>query len=333
MDSASYRAWKRAIVETAFHNRGLNAPVDELIDAHGAGRRRATFHVVRTRRGSVIGFAAVRSHQIVSIDACPILAPELGDALPVARQLAEVLGGGSRFDIQFTASDSGVDAHVTHAGPPDLDIRQKLAEIAEASDLARIAMDGETIIERRSPRVRTGDAMVAFPPGAFLQATQAGEQALADLVCAHVGDARRIADLFSGVGPFALRLARTAPVYAADGDAGAIGALDRAARAARTLRPITTEVRDLQLRPLQAVELAAFDAVVFDPPRAGAEAQARALTTSRVRRIAAVSCDPATFARDMAILIGGGYRLERVCPIDQFKWSPHVEIVGMLGRE
>ena len=205
MDPAAYAGWKRDIVEIALRNRGLDAPVDTLIDAHGSGRRRATFHVVRTRRGPIIGFAAARSHQIVSIDTCPVLTPELGDALLLAHKLAEVLSGGSRSDIQFTASDSGVDVHVTRTGPLDLDMRQKLAEIAEAAGLARIAIDGEPIVERRPPHIRVGEAVVAFPPGSFLQATQAGEQALADLVCAHVGDARRVADLFSGVGPFAVR--------------------------------------------------------------------------------------------------------------------------------
>ena len=333
LEANAYASWKRGIVETALGNRGLDAPVEALIDAHGQGRRRATFHVVPVRGKRIAGFSAARSHEIIDLDACPILVPKLGQAPELARALAEATGSTGRIDVQFTVMDGGIDANVTGARALTLDARRALAAAAEAWDLARLAVAGDIVVERRMPMVGMGIAQVSPPPGAFLQATEEGERTLADLVSRHVPDARRIADLFAGVGPFALRLAQTAAVYAADFDDAALAALERAAHGARELKPVETHARDLQTRPLMAAELAGFDAVVFDPPRFGAEAQAHALAISRVPRIAAVGCDPATFARDTAILVEGGYRLQRVIPVDQFKWSPHVEIVGLLERD
>jgi 23S rRNA (uracil1939-C5)-methyltransferase len=177
-----------------------------------------------------------------------------------------------------------------------------------------------------------GRATLALPPGAFLQATALGEETLARLVLDHVGAARAVADLFSGVGPFALRLAERARVVAADSDANAIDALRRAVAATSGLKPVSAERRDLFRRPFVAQELAGIDAVVFDPPRQGAEAQARELVRSRVPVIVAVSCNATTFARDVKILIDGGYRLDAVTPVDQFRYSAHVEIVARLSR-
>jgi 23S rRNA (uracil1939-C5)-methyltransferase len=176
-----------------------------------------------------------------------------------------------------------------------------------------------------------GRAVVPLPPGAFLQATGAGEEALAQLVTAHVGDAKSVADLFCGVGPFALRLAERAKVTAADSDEGAVAALREAAKAPG-LKPIVGEKRDLFRRPMLAQEFARIDAVIFDPPRQGAEAQARTLAASKVPVVVAVSCNPATFARDVKILLDGGYRLTAVTPVDQFRYSAHVEIVARLVR-
>ena len=188
------------------------------------------------------------------------------------------------------------------------------------------------LVEARAPTLRMGRATLAIPPGAFLQATAAGEEALAALVLAGVGGAKRIADLFCGVGTFALRLGEAAAVTAIDSERAAIAALVRAAAGASGLRQPKTEVRDLFKRPLAAAELAGFDAVVFDPPRAGAAAQAAELAKSAVPRIVAVSCDPGTFARDAATLVAGGYRVESVVPVDQFRYSAHVELVAVFTR-
>ena len=332
MTDAAYTDWKQGIVEAALRHRGLSPVIEPLLDAHGLGRRRATLHARRTGTGWTVGYAEARSHRVLDLDSCPILARDLARAPAIVRDLASIIPRIDRFDAQLTATAGGIDVHLIGVTEPDQAARAALAAIADRLDLARLAIDGETIVERRSPRIAMGEAVVAPPPGAFLQATAAGELALANLVVAHLGAARRIADLFCGLGPFALRLAASASVYAADTEPASIAALTRAARAVPKLRPIHAEIRDLFVRPLQGAELDRFDGVVFDPPRAGAEAQARALAAAHVPLVVSVSCDAATFARDAAILTGGGYRLDRVAPIDQFKWTPHVEIVGSFNH-
>ena len=328
-----YRAWKRDLVVTALAHAGLDAPVDDLIDAHGEGRRRAVFHA----RGDThdilrVGFAALRAHDIVAIDHCPILAPGLGGALRAAWAIAEVLRPTAKpLDIQATATAQGLDIDVRGSGALAPARMAELVRLTETLKLARLTRHGEMVAQRAAPTVAMGRAIVPLPPGAFLQATEAGEAALARLVAGHVGDAKAVADLFCGVGPFALRLAERARVTAIDADAGAIAALARAAPAPG-LKPVTAQVRDLFRQPLGGNELKGFDAVVFDPPRQGAEAQAKALAASKVRTIVAVSCNPATFARDARILTDGGYRLTQVTPVDQFRHSAHVELVARLAR-
>jgi len=328
-----YRAWKRGLVVAALAQAGLDAPIDDLIDAHGAGRRRAVFHA---RRGThdvlQVGFAAYRAHHVVPIDRCPVLAPELAGAIEAAWAFAETLGPQRKpLDIQITASEPGLDVDVRGSGalPPSLTTR--LAALAQTHRLARLARHGELIVQHAQPTVRMGRARVPLPPGAFLQATAEGEEVLARLVLGHASGAAAVADLFAGVGPFALRLAERARVHAVDSDAAAIAAL-RQASAVPGFKPAATEVRDLFRRPLLPAELARFDAVVFDPPRQGAQAQARALAQSKVPVVVAVSCNPATFARDARLLVDGGYQLDVITPIDQFRYSAHVEIVARFGR-
>ena len=328
-DEAHYRAWKRSLVVEALRQAGLDAPVAELIDAHGEGRRRAVFHA---RSGSKdvleVGFAAARSHRIVAIDRCPVLAPGLRSALSVAWALAEILGPTKKpLDIAATATDAGLDIDVRGSGALKPALMTALARIAAKHDLARLTRHGELVALARPPTVHIGKATVPLPPAAFLQATAAGEAALAQIVLAACAGAGKIADLFAGIGPFALRLAESARIVAVDDDEAALAALKRAA-ATPGLKPVATERRDLFRLPLLADELKAYDAVVFDPPRQGAEAQARALAASSVPLIVAVSCNPATFARDAAILVGAGYRLAAVTPVDQFRYAAHVEIVG-----
>jgi 23S rRNA (uracil1939-C5)-methyltransferase len=331
-DFAPYRDWKRGLVVEALRQAGLDAPVGDLIDAHGEGRRRAVFHARHASHGVMeVGFAAFRAHQIVAIDRCPVLAPSLHGALPAAWAIAEAIGPGKPLDIQATATDAALDVDVRGSGPLGARHTAALARLAEVHRLARLTRHGELIVQRAAPTVRMGKAIVALPPGAFLQATAEGEAILARLVSEHVGKARTVADLFCGVGPFALRLAERARVAAADSDAAAITALRQAAKTPG-LKPIAAEARDLFRRPLAADELKSFDAVVFDPPRQGAEAQARQLAASRVPLVVGVSCNVATFARDARVLADAGYRLTSVTPVDQFRYSAHVEIVGRLER-
>ncbi|HEY6022570.1 MAG TPA: class I SAM-dependent RNA methyltransferase [Pseudolabrys sp.] len=331
---AEYHLWKRSLVVEALAQANVIAPVDELIDAHGAGRRRAVLHA---RRGThdvlEVGFTAPRAHHIVAIDECPILAPELAGALRAAWAIAETLKPtGKPLDIQTTATDSGLDIDVRGFGALNAERLAALARVAEAHGLARLTRHGELVAQRAQPLLQIGRAKVPLPPGAFLQATTEGEATLARLVTEHIGKAKRLADLFAGIGTFALRLAERARVSAADSDADAIKALERGAATTSGLKPVEAVQRDLFRRPFVASELKAFDGVVFDPPRQGAEAQARELAKSTVPLVVAVSCDAATFARDAKILLGGGYRLVAVTPVDQFRYSHHVEIVAKFTR-
>jgi 23S rRNA (uracil1939-C5)-methyltransferase len=329
-----YREWKRSLVVEALAQAGLDAPVDALIDAHGDGRRRATFHARLGARDILeVGFAALRAHHIVGIDRCPVLAPSLDGAIPAAWAIAEALKPQNKpLDIQATATDAGIDMDVRGSGALNAARMGVLARLAATHKLARLTRHGELIAQRATPTVMVGRAHVTLPPGSFLQATVAGELALARLVQGHVGSAKVIADLFCGLGPFALRLAERARVMAFDADAGAIAALKQAANMTSGLKPIDAETRDLFKRPLYAQELKRVDALVFDPPRQGAEAQARELAKSAVPVVVAVSCNAATFARDARLLVDGGYRLKSITPVDQFRHSAHVEIVAKLER-
>jgi 23S rRNA (uracil1939-C5)-methyltransferase len=330
----AYREWKRGLVVDALTRAGVHAAVDPLIDAHGEGRRRATFHARVDAAGRArVGFMQARSHQLVAIEFCPLFAPALNGAIAAARAISEELTTLRRpLDILITATLSGLDIDIRGAGPLDGTHTQKLIAAAQRLDLARATNHGFLVIERKPPLLRVGRALVHLPPGAFLQATEKGEASLAELVTQIAAGAKRVADLFCGIGTFALRLAERAEVLAVDGDHAALGALTQAARTMTGLRPVKAERRDLMRRPLSPEELASFEAVVFDPPRAGAETQAQALAQGQVPLIIAVSCNAQTFARDAAILVAGGYKADRVSSVDQFRQSPHVEIVGFFRR-
>jgi 23S rRNA (uracil1939-C5)-methyltransferase len=226
-------------------------------------------------------------------------------------------------------TDTGLDMSVRSARK----LRsEQLASFARTHRLARLIFNGEPVYMAQVPTLRMGKSVVELPPASFLQATAAAEEALAALVVAGVGAAKTVADLFCGVGPFALRLAGQARVYAADSDRLAVVALQKAVNHTQGFKPVTTQVRDLFRDPLAPIELDRHDAVVFDPPRAGAEAQARELARSKVKTVVAVSCDPTSFARDAGILVGGGYKLVSVTPVDQFAYAAHVELVAIFRR-
>ncbi len=332
--TAAYRTWKRDLVVGALHQAGIAAPVADLIDAHGEGRRRVVFHA---RRGThdvlEVGFSAARAHHVIAIDRCPILAKSLDGAIEAAWAVAELLDPANKpLDIAVTATDAGLDVDVRGSGPLPADVMTALARVAARQNLARLTRHGEFIAQARPPSLRIGAATVRLPPAAFLQATAAGEAILARLVLDSCAGAGNIADLFAGIGPFALRLAAFARVLAVDRDEAAVGALERAAAATAGLKPVAAERRDLFKNPLRLDELNRFDAVVFDPPRQGAQAQTRELAASAVPAIVAVSCNPATFVRDMRLLLDGGYRLASVTPVDQFRYAAHVEIVARLEK-
>ena len=329
----NYRAWKRQIVVDTLSHARIESAVDDLIDAHGAGRRRITVHARRDTHGALhVGFAAAGSHAIVDIAQCPILDPALSGALDIARALADVLKPTNKpLDIQVTAASNRLDVDVRGTGPLPSAMIATLSRIAEQHGLARLTRHGELVLMREPPVIAIGPAEVNLPPGSFLQATSAGEDALGALVVKHAGKSKRIADLFCGVGPFALRLATRARVAAYDSETGAIGALQTAAKSPG-LKPLKAEVRDLFRRPLVAQELRDIDCVVFDPPRQGALAQVSHLAKSKVPLVIAVSCNVQTFARDARVLLDGGYRIGSVTPVDQFRHTPHVELVARFVR-
>jgi 23S rRNA (uracil1939-C5)-methyltransferase len=330
----AYRAWKRAVVVETLEQAGIACEVGLLIDAHGAGRRRITLHARRGEDGVLrTGFAEASSHAIVAIEDCPILDPSLGGALDAARALADVLRPANKpLDIQVTAASNGLDVDVRGSGPLGSSLIAKLSALAQQYNLARLTRHGELVLMRTPPSIEIGSARVTLPPGSFLQATVAGEETLAALVMGHAKRAKHIADLFCGVGPFALRLAAKARVSAFDSDAGAVTALQKAATSASGLKPVRAEPRDLFRRPLMPQELRDFDTVVFDPPRQGAQAQVKQLAASKVATVIAVSCNAATFARDARTLIDGGFVMEGVTLVDQFRHTAHVELVARFSR-
>ena len=326
--------WKQDVVRRALAAQGLDAPLRPLVTSPPARRRRAGFALRRGKGGVTVGFHAPMSDSVTDTPDCRLVLPALLAARPYLQGLGRA--GASRkaaLTAQVTALDNGLDVAVSGAKPLDPAAAAGLAGEGEAHGVVRLTWNGETVAQAARPVLRVGGIDVTPPPGAFLQATEAGEAALRDAVTEALGDAGHVADLFAGLGTFALPLARRAQVHAVEGDAAHCAALAEGWRRAGGLRPLTAETRDLFRRPLDAGELARFDGVVIDPPRAGAEAQMRALAASRVPRIAAVSCNPVTFARDARALVAGGYRLAWVQVVDQFRWSPHVELAALFARE
>ena len=325
-------AWKRQVVEAALAAQGLAAPVEAVHVSPLRSRRRAVLSGRRTKKGALVGFHARASDVIVDLADCHVLRPEITTALPLLRRI--VSAGASRAaELSLTAihGPAGLDLAVSGGKPMDADLFQTLAALAEDGDLARLAWDGQPIT-RRAPALPMGRAQVVPPPGAFLQATAEGEAALVAAVRDFTAGARRIGDLFAGCGTFSLPLAEVAQVHAVEGLAAPLAALDAGWRAAAGLHRVTTEIRDLARRPLLADEINRLDAIVIDPPRAGAEAQAREIAASNAARIAFVACDPVSFARDARILADGGFALTRLRVVDQFRFSPHVETVAEFRR-
>jgi 23S rRNA (uracil1939-C5)-methyltransferase len=326
-------AWKAATIARALLARGLAAPLRPTLTSPPFSRRRAVLAARRTRRTVMLGFHGRRSEALVDIAECHVLRPEILAAKPALLRLA-ALGATRSTELRLTvtAGPAGLDVDAAGGRSLDVELRAGLAAVAEQAGFARLAWDGEPVAQRRPPFQSFGPARVVPPPGAFLQATAEGEAALLAAVREATAGATRIVDLFAGCGTFALPLAATAEVRAVEADAAMLAALAAGWRQAPGLRRVETEARDLFRRPLAAAELDRFEAAVIDPPRAGAEAQSRELARSRLARIAAVSCDPATFARDAGLLAEAGFRLDWVQPVDQFRWSGHVELAAQFSR-
>ncbi|MBS8224926.1 class I SAM-dependent RNA methyltransferase [Vannielia litorea] len=327
--------WKASVIAQGLAAQGLSTTIRPTLTSPPASRRRATLHGRRTKKGAMVGFMARASDVLVEVPDCQVLHPHIREALPALQALTRATATRtSGVDLAVTVSEPGLDILITNGRPADRALLADLAKLAGEHAFARLTYGDEPIATHAPPTQRFGSARVVPPPGAFLQATAEGEAALLGAIKECVGpDQRRIADLFAGGGTFSLPLAAHAEVDAYEGDAALTDALDAGWRnAGGTLRRTTAHRRDLFRQPLLPDELAAFDAVVIDPPRAGAEAQHRALASSTVPRIAAVSCNPVTFARDARILAEGGYQLDWVQPVDQFRWSSHVELAAQFTR-
>lgn len=341
MDQAAILAWKREQVVASLAARGLadlEPLVEPTVDAGGEGRRRAVLSATRAGQKILLGFHERASHRLVDVEECPVLLPSIVECLPLFRKLAAlVMPRKGEVGLTVLASDGGMDLAMTSAAKLAPRAMAELIELAMSGGVSRLSLNAEVLVESRSPVLDMGDLPLVPPPAGFVQATRAGEEALAARVIEGIGEARKVADLFCGAGTFALRLARQASVRAVEGEAASLAALDRAWRAGGgSLREITCERRDLFRNPLTAEDLDDFgkgmEAVVFDPPRAGAEDQAREIARSSVSRVVAVSCNPATLARDLRHLVDGGYRVLSVLPVDQFRFSPHIEVVAVLSR-
>ncbi|WP_297516084.1 class I SAM-dependent RNA methyltransferase [uncultured Caulobacter sp.] len=335
-----YRAWKAEQIRLQLSMEGLETEILPIFAAPPASRRRVALHARKGGKGqgARLGFKERRSWNLVPIEECPVTHPRLVAALPALARLAEPFleHPKSAPTLHVTLTGTGLDIDVTgverKSGGLSADARMRGAMAAGEGDFARVTLAGEIVYGARQPLVKLGAAVVALPPGAFLQAVPAAEKAMVDFAVAEAQGASRVADLYCGVGTFTFRLAEIASVHAAEMSAPAIAALKAAIGAAPGLKPITAEARDLVRRPVLGAELAKTDVVVIDPPRAGAAEQTVEIAKSKVAKVVGVSCNPATFAKDARALVDAGFRLEKVLPVDQFVWSPHIELVGVFSR-
>ncbi len=326
----AYRRHKRALVEEALARAGLTKfVVNDPVLSPQKSRRRAVFKIGKEKGQVVVGFHAARSHVIVDMQECLVLTKALRDFTATLRQgLAPVLAEGEKAEIHVSETDTGLDLAFRWSRKLRPALTTEIAKAFAGADVARIVFNGEILLERAKPVITFDGVTVTPPPHAFLQATHEGEAALQARVAELTKGAKAIVDLFAGLGTFSLTLARRAKVHAVEQDSDALAALTNAARKAPGLKPVTTEKRDLFKIPLTVLELNRFDAAVLDPPRAGAEAQVKLLAGSKIPRLAYVSCDPSSFARDAAILVKAGFRMGDVIPVDQFLYSDHVELVA-----
>ena len=337
VDDDAYRAAKLGTLWAALERVRVDPGVVQPLRSVAPGRRRARLGLARPRdpQGTArVGFRERFRHDLVDLRECLVLEPPLFALVAALRERAPSLTPpGSAIEATLTRTDSGVDLVVEAAGEPGLAALEALGGLAAEADLARVVWRSRRaevpVVECRPVRVMRAGVAVTVPPGAFLQASEAAERILVEEVAAAIGRHRPVLDLYAGLGTFALRLAAGGPVHAVEGDRHSAAAL---AAAAHEVSRMTVEHRDLARDPILPEALAGYAAAVFDPPRAGAFAQAAALAASPLDTVVAVSCNPATFARDAVPLIAGGFRLERLIPVDQFVWTPHLEIVAVFRR-
>lgn len=326
--------WKTGVVRKSLDAHGLETDIHPIVTSPERSRRRAVLSARRGKKGAVVGFHGRRSGVISSIENCRLLVPELLEQVPVVEALAMV--GGSRkgeLSVNLTQSLGGIDVAVSGGKPLDRELETNLAQVLHEHGLARLSWNGEVIASETSPHQQFGAAQVTPPPGAFLQATREGEHALVQAVRDALPVSSAVVDLFAGCGTLSLPLADKARVHAVEGIDAMTNALDAGWRRAKGMKQVTTETRDLFRRPMTPDELNRFDAIVIDPPRAGALAQVQEIGQCDVPHVAMVSCNPVSFARDAQVLVASGYHLDWVRPVDQFRWSAHVELTASFSRK
>jgi 23S rRNA (uracil1939-C5)-methyltransferase len=339
MDMSAYGAFKQAQLENLLHREGFDPVINPIMISPQRSRRRIGIHARKMGRNVVLGFKARKSWAVTEVIDCIISEPSLISVFAPLRTMAAYLFENNKSApvLHLTLSLTGIDIDIsgverTKSGGLSADARMNMAMIAAEADFARVTMGDDIIYQARIPSIQLGKATVGLPRGAFLQATKAAESAMQDLVVEAIAGAKKVADLFCGVGTFTFPMAQIASVYAADGAPAAIAALKSGISTLTGLKPIIAEARDLYRRPMLAAEMKGFDVIVFDPPRAGAMAQAQEIADSGVQKVVAISCYPKTLVRDAQILAAKGFKMTKISPIDQFLWSPHIESVALFAR-
>jgi 23S rRNA (uracil1939-C5)-methyltransferase len=329
---APYLGWKRGLVRDAFLQEGIETDIEPTIPSESASRRRVTFSAQRVDGKFLVGFNKSKSHDLVEIDTCAIALPAINNSLLDLRSvLPSLLRGQETISAMVTVCDNGLDLAITMEDTPNETMMASFVRAFARSSFLRASVNGDVVVEKEKPQVSFGDASVELPAGGFLQAVVSAEHAIADLVLSHLKKSKRVVDLFCGSGTFALRLAKRSRVHAVEMEPDALSAL-QSANTPEGTKSITTEKRDLHQLPLMGSELKPYDGICLDPPRAGAEDQIKEISKTETRKVAYVSCNPATLARDAAMLLKAGFKLDKVVPVDQFIYSHHVEVVALFSK-
>lgn len=334
MSIHAYKTWKLGILNAALAKEGLEANVSEMTVCQPGERRRVALTAKNTPDGIVLGYHKASTNDIIDIAACPVASPDIEMHLETIRDLAKSVAQKSKpVQLSILLCDNGLDISASAEFQFNDAIRQTIIQKTVASKIIkRFSFNDDVLIETEPPKLTLGGVLITPPPGSFVQASKRAEQEMIELVTKHLKSCKKVADLFSGCGTFSFPLAKKSAVHAVEAEEEALVALDRTFRNQHGLKPIFTERRDLFRRPLMRDELKKYQGVVFDPPRAGAELQAKQIARSVVKKVAAVSCNPTTLARDLKILSVAGFRVKSITAVDQFLWSPHIEAVALLER-
>jgi 23S rRNA (uracil1939-C5)-methyltransferase len=325
--------WKSDVVRTALSHQGIDVPISSVFTSPSQSRRRATFAGRRTKKGVLVGLHGRASGTLVPVPNCVLMTQKIMDGMPAFEALVQI-GGSRRVEMAITVTDSdaGLDVSVVGGKELDMALRSDLAGVVREHEIIRLSWNDDEVVQETRPFLSFGRARLVPPPGAFLQATRHGEQSLIALMKEAVSGAERVVDLFAGCGTFALPMAEFAEVHAVEGEQGMLNSLSEAWKTAHGLKPVTVATRDLFRQPLLPEELKKFDAAIIDPPRAGALAQTGELAKSNLKSIGFVSCNPVTFGRDAKTLVEAGFTIDWLHVVDQFRWSPHVEIAAKFSR-